>query len=84
MRSEIRALLEIPLDLLELPKLWGARPRSVELPCASQVWVPLVTRWLETRFGLLFCMRMLFPDAEGGRFRDRSFCLAKELPLFGA
>jgi len=73
----------MPLEPLELPKPCGARPRSVELPWAAQVRVPLVTRWLETRFGLLFWVRMLLPAADCGRFLDKSFCLVKVPPLFG-
>src|SRR5579859_1770748 len=73
----------MPFEALGLPKPCGARPRSVELPWAAQVRVPLVTRWLETRFELLFCMRKLLPAADGGRFPDRPFCLVKVPPLFG-
>jgi len=80
MRAGLPALLE---GLLELPKPCGARPRSVELPCASQVCVPLVIRWLEGLFGLPFCMRMLLLPADDGRSRERSFWRPKAPPLFG-
>lgn len=56
---------------LELPKPCGARPRSVALPCASQV------RPLPARARLLFAAGLLverlpFGMAEGGRFCDSS------------
>lgn len=60
------------------PKPCGARPRSVALPCASQVR-PLPAR----------CEELLFPAgpldvAEGGRFCESSRCreVIPELPEF--
>lgn len=52
----------------EPPKPCGARPRSVALPCASQVR-PLPGRWEELLFAAgLFAERLPFGIAEGGRF----------------
>src|SRR5437763_8532561 len=60
---------------LESPKPCGARPRSVALPCASQV------RPLPARERLLFpagpfVERLPFGIAEGGRFCESSRCRA--------
>lgn len=59
----------------ELPKPWGARPRSVVFPCASQFrglfperCGPLLITLLVERFELGI--------AEGGRFCERSRCRA--------
>src|SRR5215470_1523063 len=62
----------------ELPKPCGERPRSVALPCASQV------RPLPARARLLFAERLPFGIAEGGRFCESSRCRAviPELPEF--
>jgi|SRR5690242_10158536 hypothetical protein len=68
---------------LESPKPCGARPRSVALPCASQV------RPLPARARLLFAAgpfaeRLPFGIAEGGRFCESSRCrpVTPELPEF--
>jgi hypothetical protein len=53
--------------LLELPNPAGARPRSVVLPCASQLRVPLLTRWLPGLFAAPLPDRAPFCIAAGGR-----------------
>jgi hypothetical protein len=55
------ACAEPPAGLLDWPKPRGAWPRSVVLPCAAQVRVPLLARWGT----LLLCVLLIAP----GMFR---------------
>jgi hypothetical protein len=69
---------------LELPKPAGARPRSVALPCASQVRGLLLARGdaLLLLIGELG-VREVFGIAEGGRFCDKSRCRGDAAGVFG-
>jgi hypothetical protein len=70
-RAVIVELLE-GLWSLELPKPFGAWPRSVVLPWALQLRELLVAVLLPLLPGILFCMRilLLFAPADGGRLCD--------------
>ena len=58
------------------PKPCGARPRSVVLPCASQVRELVPGRCTELLPAVPFMDRLPFGIAEGGRFWESSRCRA--------
>ena len=60
------ACAEPPTGPLDRPKPCGAWPRSVVLPCAAQVRVPLLARWGVLLLPVLLIAPGIFRVAEGG------------------